>query len=296
MLGRAAGRVTVVLPPAEMRVEERELLSDRVAELAYQGYGFFVVVLPPGGEGGSAGVVVPYRLFASSSGASYSTAYGVAARVIDLSDADPVELVELARLVVGLRGRVSVGGEGRLADWDDVGRLVAFYEDLVDRVLRRVAVQVQADVAASSGGESMTHYIGKAVAVKVLRSRARSLETEKEEEGIVVDVYLVTRDERRVAVEVETFYQRPLVVRRLVELTESRLKAGFNELWVIVPPLQALLLAGQLRLFMRWAGDRDYGGRVRVLTYVVRARGGRRGCAVALVDALRYAERRLRIV
>lgn len=168
------------------------------------------------------------------------------------------------------------------------------------RVLRGVVEQMQAGVAASSGEESLTHYTGKVVAVKVLRSSAQSIETEKNLGDIIVYVYLVTKEGRGIAMEVETFYQRPLVVRWLAELTAPRLERRpstsnleenrVDKLWVAVPPLQALLLARQLRMFMRWARERGYTGQGEGIDACVKACGGRRGYSAALVNALRVCK------
>jgi len=198
LLERAAGRVTLVLPPAGgMGSEEKRLLGDRVAELAYQGYGFFIVVLPPEEDSGE-GSIVPGELFASRGYIGEFTAYGVAARVLDFSGSSPGELLRLARFVLGLTGPADTRLEEELS-WDSLGRSIALYEDLVGRVIRGIVGQMQAEVAASSGEESLTHYTGKAVAVKVLRSRAQSIETEKNLGDIIVDVYLVTKEGRGIA-------------------------------------------------------------------------------------------------
>jgi hypothetical protein len=102
--------------------------------------------------------------------------------------------------------------------------LIALYENLISNTLRSLVDSLQVDVAVSEGEESLTHYTGKAVAVEALKDQAQTLETEKKLDNITVDVYLTTTKGKRIAVEVETFYKRPLITRRLVEFTLSKTK------------------------------------------------------------------------
>ena len=116
--------------------------------------------------------------------------------------------------------------------------------------------------------ESMSHYLTKATMVNYLvrelteefrskgigegDARVKALdcvETEYQLGNVRFDVYVKPDCGSRLGglvVEVETLYGTGTVVHKVLDTVESRVKAGVNRLWVIVPNPQAAILLPQL--------------------------------------------------
>ena len=116
--------------------------------------------------------------------------------------------------------------------------------------------------------ESMSHYLTKAAMVNYLTrelteefrskgieegdARVKALECVEAEYqlgNVRFDVYVKPNCSSRLGglvVEVETLYGTGTVVHKVLDTVESRVKAGVNRLWVIVPNPQATILLPQL--------------------------------------------------
>jgi len=116
--------------------------------------------------------------------------------------------------------------------------------------------------------ESMSHYLTKAAMVNYLirelteefrskgiaegDARVKALEcveTEYQLGNVRFDVYVKPNCGSRLGglvVEVETLYGTGTVVHKVLDTVESRIKAGVNRLWVVVPNPQATILLPQL--------------------------------------------------
>ncbi|MEM3326614.1 MAG: hypothetical protein QXK63_04115, partial [Thermoproteus sp.] len=136
------------------------------------------------------------------------------------------------------------------------------------------------------GAESSLHYLTKAAVVKYLideivgelarsgydREKARDLalkcvDTEHVEGNVRFDVYVRPNcgSLSGLVVEVETLYGTGTVVHKLADTIESRLKAGVNKLWIVIPnPTFAIYLPEIARLWLRYR--RMYGDKLEVKT------------------------------
>jgi len=126
--------------------------------------------------------------------------------------------------------------------------------------------------------ESMSHYLTKAFIVNYLirelteefkrsglgegDARVRALdcvETEYQLGNVRFDVYVKPNCGSRLGglvVEVETLYGTGTVVHKVLDTVESRVKAGVNRLWVVVPNPQATILLPQLLKLERHVKER----------------------------------------
>jgi hypothetical protein len=126
--------------------------------------------------------------------------------------------------------------------------------------------------------ESMSHYLTKAAMVNYLvrelteefrskgieedETRVKALEcveTEYQLGNVRFDVYVKPNCGSRLdglVVEVETLYGTGTVVHKVLDTVESRVKAGVNRLWVIVPNPQATILLPQLLKLERHVKER----------------------------------------
>ena len=110
-------------------------------------------------------------------------------------------------------------------------------------------------------GESFTHYALKALLYKFFeknQDKYRSVETEKELNGkgsIVVDLYVGASDGRKIAVEVETLYGTVPPLRKLLNTIKSR-NGCVDELWIVIPPPQAILFYRHLRFLEKSLRER----------------------------------------
>ena len=126
--------------------------------------------------------------------------------------------------------------------------------------------------------ESMSHYLTKATMVNYLvrelteefrskgieedKAKVKALEcveTEYQLGNVRFDVYVKPNCGSRLdglVVEVETLYGTGTVVHKVLDTVESRVKAGVNRLWVIVPNPQATILLPQLLKLERYVKER----------------------------------------
>jgi hypothetical protein len=124
----------------------------------------------------------------------------------------------------------------------------------------------------------MSHYLTKAAMVNYLirelteefrskgiekdKAKVKALEcveTEYQLGNVRFDVYVKPNCGSRLdglVVEVETLYGTGTVVHKVLDTVESRVKAGVNRLWVIVPNTQATILLPQLLKLERYVKER----------------------------------------
>lgn len=175
-----------------------------------------------------------------------------------------------------------------IADYSGFGgfnEFVVWLEDGYWRVLEGALrdFDIRLKVKPSAEGdehslESMSHYLTKATMVNYLirelteefrskgieedEARVKALEcveTEYQLGNVRFDVYVKPNCGSRLdglVVEVETLYGTGTVVHKVLDTVESRVKAGVNRLWVVVPNPQATILLPQLLKLERYVKGR----------------------------------------
>jgi len=83
-------------------------------------------------------------------------------------------------------------------------------------------------------------------------------------------------------VEVETLYGTGTALHKVLDTIESRVKAGVNRLWVVVPSPQAVIYLPQLLRLERYARELFKGKEIRFYTLDVKG-----GAPVRLVEVAR---------
>jgi len=200
-------------------------------------------------------------------------------------------------------------------DYEDIGsfdglvvRLEDEYWRALEGALKDFNVQVLVRPSAEgdeAGRESMSHYLTKAFMVNYLVSRLteefkgegakedearrRALDcvrTEHQPGGANVrfDVYVNggCGSLSNLVVEVETLYGTGTALHKVLDTIESRVKAGVNRLWVVVPSPQAVIYMPQLLRLERYARELFKGKEIEFYTLDVKG-----GAPVRLVEVAR---------
>ncbi|MFP3320188.1 MAG: hypothetical protein RXO24_06470 [Acidilobus sp.] len=283
----------------------RESVRDRLRELFSQGYGFIVIY----GD---------YYVGSLVSGAQAEAPRGGAPEDYLLTIPSPVEVSPVASeeslyvLLANLMwGRV---GEPKM-DYEDIGsfdglvvRLEDEYWRALEGALKDFNVQVLVRPSAEgdeAGRESMSHYLTKAFIVNYLVSRlteefkgkgAKEDEARRNALGCVgtehqpgganvrFDVYVNggCGSMSGLVVEVETLYGTGTALHKVLDTIESRVKAGVNRLWVVVPSPQAVIYLPQLLRLERYARELFKGKEIEFYTLDVKD-----GAPVRLVEVAR---------
>ena len=285
-------------------------IMDRLRELFSQGYGFIVVygdhyidILMRGAwpEAPRGGALQNYLL-----------------TIPRPSRASPeISKESLYVLLANLMwGRVSEP----VMDYEDIGsfdglvvRLEDEYWKALEGALKDFNIQVLVRPSAEgdeAGRESMSHYLTKAFIVNYLVSRLteefkgkgakedearrRALEcvrTEHQPGGANVryDIYVKDKDANndcgfmsKLVVEVETLYGTGTALHKVLDTIESRVNAGADRLWVVVPNPQAVIYLSQLLRLERYARERFKGKEIEFYTLDVKG-----GAPVRLVEVAR---------
>jgi hypothetical protein len=201
-------------------------------------------------------------------------------------------------------------------DYEDIGSfdgLVVRLEDEYWRALEgalkdfiQVLVRPSAE-GDEAGRESMSHYLTKAFMVNYLVSRLteefkgkgakedearrKALEcisTEYQSGGANVrfDVYVNggCGSMSGLVVEVETLYGTGTALHKVLDTIESRVKAGANRLWVVVPSPQAVIYMPQLLRLERYVRKLERFKDKEIRFYTLDVKGG---APVRLVDVAR---------
>jgi len=253
----------------------RESVRDRLRELFSQGYGFIVIY----GD---------YYVGSLVSGAQAEAPRGGAPEDYLLTIPSPVEVSPVASeeglyvLLANLMwGRVS---EPKM-DYEDIGsfdglvvRLEDEYWRALEGALKDFDIQVLVRPSAEgdeAGRESMSHYLTKAFIVNYLVSRLTEEfkgEGAKEDEArrkalecvsteyqpgsanVRFDVYVNggCGSMSGLVVEVETLYGTGTALHKVLDTVESRVNAGADRLWVVVPNPQAVIYLPQLLRLERY--------------------------------------------
>jgi hypothetical protein len=288
----------------------RESVRDRLRELFSQGYGFIVIY----GD---------YYVGSLVSGAQAEAPRGAPEDYL-LTIPSPVEVSPVASeeslyvLLANLMwGRVSEP----VMDYEDIGSfdgLVVRLEDEYWRALEGALkdfIQVLVRPSAESdeaGRESMSHYLTKAFIVNYLVSRLteefkgegakedearrKALEcvsTEYQPGGANVryDVYVKDKDTNSdcgsmsgLVVEVETLYGTGTALHKVLDTIESRVNAGADRLWVVVPNPQAVIYLPQLLRLERYVRKLELFKGREIEFYTLDVKGG---APVRLVEVAR---------
>ncbi|MFP3287588.1 MAG: hypothetical protein RXP86_10045, partial [Acidilobus sp.] len=206
-------------------------------------------------------------------------------------------------------------------DYEDIGsfdglvvRLEDEYWRALEGALKDFDIQVLVRPSAEgdeAGRESMSHYLTKAFMVNYLvrrlteefkgkgakedEARRRALDcvrTEHQPGGANVrfDVYVKDNKDANsdcgsmsdLVVEVETLYGTGTALHKVLDTIESRVNAGVNRLWVVVPNPQAVIYLPQLLRLERYARELFKGKEIRFYTLDVKG-----GAPVRLVEVAR---------
>ncbi len=207
-------------------------------------------------------------------------------------------------------------------DYEDIGsfdglvvRLEDEYWGALEGALKDFDIQVLVRPSAEgdeAGRESMSHYLTKAFVVNYLVSRLteefkgkgakedearrRALDcvrTEYQPGGANVryDVYVKDKDANsdcgsmsKLVVEVETLYGTGTALHKVLDTIESRVNAGADRLWVVVPNPQAVIYLPQLLRLERYVRklERFKGREIEFYTLDVKG-----GAPVRLVEVAR---------
>ena len=161
-----------------------------------------------------------------------------------------------------------------------------------------------------AGRESMSHYLTKAFMVNYLvrrlteefkekgakedEAKRRALDCVRTEHrpggaNVRYDVYVKDKDANSdcgsmsdLVVEVETLYGTGTALHKVLDTIESRVKAGVNRLWVVVPSPQAVIYLPQLLRLERYARELFKGREIEFYTLDVNG-----GAPVRLVEVAR---------
>jgi hypothetical protein len=287
----------------------RESVRDRLRELFSQGYGFIVIY----GD---------YYVGSLVSGAQAEAPRGAPEDYLltipSPVEVSPVASEESLYVLLAnlMWGRVS---EPKV-DYEDIGsfdglvvRLEDEYWRALEDALKDFNVQVLVRPSAEgdeAGRESMSHYLTKAFIVNYLVSRLREefkgkgakedearrralgcVSTEYQPGGANVrfDVYVKDKDANsdcgsmsKLVVEVETLYGTGTALHKVLDTIESRVNAGADRLWVVVPNPQAVIYLPQLLRLERYARERFKGKEIEFYTLDVKG-----GAPVRLVEVAR---------
>ena len=191
----------------------------------------------------------------------------IAVNVIGVNRKDFVRLIDAFWGMFGYHD--SLGKE--LADDENVSLdvyTVAVENEYYRRLSRLVMdpkIQFYVDMNRGSDeeaqGESFTHYALKALLYRFFKKSQdnyKSVKTETKPDGeynIIVDLYVETSNGTRIAVEVETLYGTVLPLRKLLNTIKSR-NGCVDELWIVVPPPQAILFYRHLRFLEKSLRER----------------------------------------
>ncbi|MFP3320496.1 MAG: hypothetical protein RXO24_08020 [Acidilobus sp.] len=202
-------------------------------------------------------------------------------------------------------------------DYEDIGsfdglvvRLEDEYWRALEGALKDFDIQVLVRPSAEgdeAGRESMSHYLTKAFMVNYLVSRLteefkgkgakedearrRALECVKTEHqpggaNVRFDVYVNggCGSMSKLVVEVETLYGTGTALHKVLDTIESRVNAGADRLWVVVPSPQAVIYLPQLLRLERYVRklERFKGKEIRFYTLDVKG-----GAPVRLVEVAR---------
>jgi hypothetical protein len=287
----------------------RESVRDRLRELFSQGYGFIVIY----GDY-YVGSLVSGAQAEASRGAPEDYLLTIPSPVEVSPVASEEELyVLLANL---MWGRVS---EPKM-DYEDIGSFDGLVVELEDEYWRALEgalkdfnVQVLVRPSAEgdeAGRESMSHYLTKAFIVNYLvrrlteefkgegakedEARRRALECVKTEHqpggaNVRFDIYVKDKDANSdcgsmsgLVVEVETLYGTGTALHKVLDTIESRVNAGADRLWVVVPNPQAVIYLPQLLRLERYARERFKDKEIEFYTLDVKG-----GAPVRLVEVAR---------
>ncbi|MFP3321391.1 MAG: hypothetical protein RXO24_12560, partial [Acidilobus sp.] len=299
-------------------------IRDRLRELFSQGYGFIVIygdyyvlyVLRMMLSQGHCDRYVGSLM----SGTQAEAPRGGAPEDYLLTIPSPVEVSPIASeeslyvLLANLMwGRVS---EPKM-DYEDIGNFDRFVVELEDEYWRALEgalkdfdIQVLVRPSAEgdeAGRESMSHYLTKAFMVNYLASRLTEefkgkgakedearrralgcVSTEHQPSGANVrfDVY-VNGDcgsMSNLVVEVETLYGTGTALHKVLDTIESRVNAGVDRLWVVVPNPQAVIYLPQLLRLERYVRKLERFKGKEIEFYTLDVKGG---APVRLVEVAR---------
>jgi len=284
----------------------RERIRDRLRELFSQGYGFIVIygdyhidnhVSGAQAEALREGVLKNYLL----------TTW----KQISPETSKKSLYVMLANLMWGRVGEPEMDYKGNFDRF--VVELEDEYWKALEGALKDFNIQVLVRPSAEgdeAGRESMSHYLTKAFIVNYLVSRLTEefkgegakedearrralgcVSTENQPSGanIRFDVYVKDKDANSdcgsmsdLVVEVETLYGTGTALHKVLDTIESRVKAGVNRLWVVVPNPQAVIYLPQLLRLERYARELFKGKEIEFYTLDVKG-----GAPVRLVEVAR---------
>ena len=283
----------------------RERMRDRLRELFSQGYGFIVIygdyvdnhVSGAQAEALREGVLKNYLL----------TTW----KQISPETSKKSLYVMLANLMWGRVGEPEMDYKGNFDRF--VIELEDEYWKALEGALKDFNLQVLVRPSAEgdeAGRESMSHYLTKAFIVNYLVSRlteefkgkgAKEDEARRSALGCVTteyqpgganvryDVYVKDKDANRdcgsmskLVIEVETLYGTGTALHKVLDTIESRVNAGADRLWVVVPNPQAVIYLPQLLRLERYARERFKGKEIEFYTLDVKG-----GAPVRLVEVAR---------
>jgi len=284
----------------------RERIRDRLRELFSQGYGFIVIY----GD---------YYVDNHVSGAQAEVLREGALKnyllttwkQISPETSKKILYVLLANLMWGRVGEPEMDYKGNFDRF--VVELEDEYWKALEGALKDFNVQVLVRPSAEgdeAGRESMSHYLTKAFMVNYLVSRLTEefkgkgtkedearrralgcVSTEHQPGGANVryDVYVKDKDANsdcgsmsKLVVEVETLYGTGTALHKVLDTIESRVNAGADRLWVVVPNPQAVIYLPQLLRLERYARELFKGKEIEFYTLDVKG-----GAPVRLVEVAR---------
>jgi len=310
LLREEASRGEVKGPSQATLRRIRESVRDRLRELFSQGYGFIVIY----GDYYVGSLVSGAQAEAPRGGAPEDYLLTIPSPV----EVSPVASEESLYVLLAnlMWGRVS---EPKM-DYEDIGsfdglvvRLEDEYWRALEGALKDFNVQVLVRPSAEgdeAGRESMSHYLTKAFIVNYLVSRlteefkgegAKEDEARRRALGCVsteyqpgganvrYDVYVKDKDANsdcgsmsKLVVEVETLYGTGTALHKVLDTIESRVNAGADRLWVVVPNPQAVIYLPQLLRLERYARELFKGREIEFYTLDVKG-----GAPVRLVEVAR---------
>ena len=290
----------------------RESVRDRLRELFSQGYGFIVIY----GDYYVGSLVSGAQAEAPRGGAPEDYLLTIPSPV----EVSPVASEESLYVLLAnlMWGRIS---EPKM-DYEDIGsfdglvvRLEDEYWRALEGTLKDFNVQVLVRPSAEgdeAGRESMSHYLTKAFVVNYLVSRLteefkgkgakedearrRALECVKTEHqpggaNVRYDVYVKDKDANsdcgsmsKLVVEVETLYGTGTALHKVLDTIESRVNAGADRLWVVVPNPQAVIYLPQLLRLERYVRKLELFKGKEIEFYTLDVKGG---APVRLVEVAR---------